>query len=231
MTVTHTINTMFILICLYLGGPVVGASDIRGLKQIVIWLLITRVFALIIEVQALLGGYYLKLRCIMATGVWMGHHFSRDTLLNFLPASFGGERLGFGVSGVEEAPARIAVKERDITKRPPLLTRIWVIHQREGIMWHLVLLLVTVALIMFQIRAVANATASMTDDDYWLTLIRSVGYPGLALIENVPYYLTPLIYVAFPPTMLDRRDLMEVDKDGLWKPMDMFKDVKYTKAS
>ena len=236
MTITHAINTMLVLLCLCLGGPVVGASDVRALKQIVMCLVITRVFALIGDVQSIFGHYYLKLRCIIATGVWMGHHFSRDTLQNLLvSAGFGGQPLGFGVSGVDDKP-EITVKERDINKRPPLLKRLSAIHQREGILWHLALFLVTVALVVHQVQAQVKASTIggklVLGNNFWFNMVTSVGFPGLGLIDNVPYYLTPLFYVFFPPTMPSRRELMEFDPaSGLWKPKDQCKEVKYGIAS
>jgi hypothetical protein len=235
MTTTHAINTLMILICLCIGGPVIGTTDVHGLKQVVMCLAIARLFALIGDIRSILGGFYLKLRCIVATGVWMGHHFSRDTLQNLLPTGFGGQHLGFGVSGVEDKP-QIAVKERDINKRPPLFTRLWAIHQREGLLWHLVLFLVVIAVVVYRVYTEVKASTFdgkfVLSDSFWLSLIQSVGFPGLALIDNVPYYLTPLFYVIFPPTMPERRDLMELDEaDGLWKPKEQYKKVKYGTAS
>ena len=157
MTTTHAISTLLVLMCLCIGSPVIGTSSIQGLKQVVICLAITRLFTLIDDIKSILGGYYLKLRCIIATGVWMGHHFSRDTMQNLLPTRFGGERLGFKVSGVEDKP-QIAVKERDLANRPPLATRLWTIHQREGILWHLALFLVTVAIVIYRVCAEMKAS-------------------------------------------------------------------------
>lgn len=234
MTVTHTINTLLTLLCLWIGGPFVAASNARALQHVVGCLALIRIAGLFGDVQAILSSSYLKARSTFATGVWLGHHFSRDTLLSLLPQNFGGLRLGFGVSGVDDN-RQIAVKERDLTKRPSFFSRLWTIHQREGILWHVVLFVVTVYLIASRINA--HLTASMVDgkvivdDEFWFNFICSVGFPGLLLIDNVPMYLTPLVYVMFPPTMPERRETMERDENGLWKPIEEYKNVKYNKAS
>jgi hypothetical protein len=235
MTITHTINTLLTLVCLWLGGPVIGGSDVRAVRQIVYCLAISRIIALIGDVKSICSGSYLKVRRMIATGVWMGHHFSRDTLQTLLPRSLGGLRLGFGVSGVEDKP-QIGVKERNIASRPALLTRLWMVHQREGILWHLALFVVTVLLVLYRVVSVFKASTVngqlILSNDFWFSLVKSVGFPGLALIDNVPYYLTPIFYMIDPPTMPERRETMKYDAEtGLWKPLEEFKEVKYTKAS
>ena len=42
MTITHAINTMIIFICLCVGGPVIGVSDVNGLRQVILFFTITR---------------------------------------------------------------------------------------------------------------------------------------------------------------------------------------------
>ncbi|ETI27867.1 hypothetical protein G647_00316 [Cladophialophora carrionii CBS 160.54] len=235
MTITHTINTLLTLVCLWLGGPVIGGSDIRGLKQIVYCLAISRAIGLIGDVKSIFSGSYLKVRRMIATGVWMGHHFSRDTLQTLLPQRLGGLRLGFGVSGVEDKP-QIGVKERNVASRPALLTRVWMVHQREGILWHLALFLVTVALVLYRVVSVFKTSTVngqvILSNNFWTELVKSVGFPGLALIDNVLYYLTPIFYMIDPPTMPERRETMKYEPDtGLWKPREEYKKVLYTRAS
>ena len=235
MTVTHSFNTLVVLVCLWHGQPVIRAEDTRILRSVVLCLGLLRLFVLYEDIRSVLNHTYLSIRRRNATGVWMSHHFSRDALRPLLPEKLGGCYLGFGVSGVEDKP-QTAVKERDLGNRPSLFTRLWVLHCREGILWHLVLFLVTVRLVAWNVQTQIEAATVhgevILNKDFWLRLITSVGFPGFALIENVPYYLTPLFYVISPPSMPGRRKVMRMNtKTGHWKPLKQYTKVKYTIAS
>jgi hypothetical protein len=98
------------------------------------------------------------------------------------------------------------------------------------------LFVVTVLLVLYRVVSVFKASTVngqlILSNDFWFSLVKSVGFPGLALIDNVPYYLTPIFYMIDPPTMPERRETMKYDAEtGLWKPLEEFKEVKYTKAS
>lgn len=163
-------------------------------------------------------------------------HFARDVLQSLLPKWLGGLRLGFQVSGVEESPIH-AVKERDAEKRPNVFTRLWWLHLREGILWHLALVLAMTILTAFRVRAeVVKSVVDgkvVQDEAFWIRFISSVGFPGLALIETIPLHLTPIIYAIFPPNMpTDRRECMEYDDEtGLWRASPKFKTIKWTISS
>ena len=59
----------------FLPSQTTSKEDLpRVWGQIIVCLAITRVFGLIGEVESILGQFYLKMCCIMATGIWMGHH-------------------------------------------------------------------------------------------------------------------------------------------------------------
>ncbi|KAJ9608106.1 hypothetical protein H2200_007094 [Cladophialophora chaetospira] len=235
MTIIHAISTILTLICLAFGGSVIDPSNIDSVKKILFWLTLHRVVDLAGTLKILLTDgvqEYLKNRRMVATGVWMSHHFSRDTLQTLLPKSLGGLRLGFVVSGLNG----VAVKERDVLQRQPLWKRLRLVHQQEGVLWHLVLFLVASSLVIYRVAVqVKDATVNgkvILTDNFWLQLVTSVGFPGLGLIENAPYYLTPIIYLIFPPTMPARRETMKQDpQTGLWIPREGYKDVKYTMKS
>jgi hypothetical protein len=233
MTITHAINTALVLMCLIIGGPLIATSNTNDLKWLIGIVAFGRALSVVEDIMCLAAGSFLKARVMVATGVWMGHHFSRDTLLTILPRRLGGLRLGFRVSGVDD---EIVVKERDPENRPSLLVRLWKIHQAEGILWHMVLFVFTLALVNYRVQSeIETATVDgklVMNNEFWKRLIQSVGFPGLSLIETAPLYLTPIIYVMFPPTIPARRNLMEIDeKTKLWKPSPKHKEVIHTKAS
>lgn len=238
MTIVHAFNTVLTLLCLLIGGPVIGGSGVESLKQVMYSLALVRLVQFIGDVKTVASGgvqAYLKFRRMIATGIWMGHHFSRDVLQSLLPKRLGGKRLGFVVSGVDDHP-EIAVKERDATKRPDLITRFLLINQREHIVWHLGLFLVTIALVVYRVCVLVNQEKVggefVFNGNFWIHLITSVGFPGLALIDNVLYYLTPILYVIKPPTMPPRREMMEYDNvNEMWKPRKEYQEVRYTAAS
>ncbi|KIY00286.1 uncharacterized protein Z520_03971 [Fonsecaea multimorphosa CBS 102226] len=232
MTLTKLANSVIAFVCLYHGRPVIATPSRNALYWAVMLFGITRMLELIGDIKSVFGRYYLSVRRRVATGVWMGHHFSRDVLQTLLPKRLGGLRLGFGVSGVGGG----SVKERDVNNRPPLFQRLWDLHRREGILWHVVLFFVMSIVVIFRVHAELKAAIVdgefISDKAFWLRFIASVGFPGLALLETIPLYLTPVVYAIWPPTMPERRDSMVYDdKIGLWKPMQGFKGIKYTAAS
>ncbi|KIW78941.1 hypothetical protein Z517_08780 [Fonsecaea pedrosoi CBS 271.37] len=232
MTLTKLANSVFAFVCLYRGRPVIATPSQNALYWAVMFLAIVRMMALIGDIKSVFGKYYLSVRRRTATGVWMGHHFSRDVLQTLLPKRLGGLRLGFGVSGV----GGTSVKERDINNRPPLVKRLWMLHRREGILWHVVLFFIMSYVFIFRIQSEIKASVIdgkfIADKAFWFRFIASAGFPGLGLIETIPLYLTPVIYAIWPPTMPQRRDSMKYDgKSGLWKPMPEYKSIKWTSAS
>ncbi|EXJ72979.1 uncharacterized protein A1O5_04128 [Cladophialophora psammophila CBS 110553] len=232
MTVTKLANTVINFVCLYRGRPIIATPTQNALYWAVMFLGIVRLLALIGDVESVFGQYYLNIRRRTATGVWMGHHFSRDVLQTLLPKRLGGLRLGFKVSGV----GGTSVKERDVNNRPSLLKRLWNLHRREGILWHVVLFFVMSSVVISRFWAEIKASTVdgnfIADKVFWHRFIASVGFPGLALVETIPLYLTPVIYAIWPPTMPERRDSMVYnDKTGLWQPMDKYRSIKWTAAS
>ncbi|OAP58009.1 hypothetical protein AYL99_07099 [Fonsecaea erecta] len=232
MTLPKLANSVIAFFCLYRRGSVIATPSQNTLYWTVMLLGIVRMLGLLADIESLFGKYYLNVRRRTATGVWMGHHFSRDVLQSLLPKSLGGLRLRFKVSGVGGA----SVKERDPINRPPLLQRLWTLHRREGILWHLVLFFVMSSVVLFRVLAEINASTVdgdfIADKVFWLRFIASVGFPGLSLVETIPLYLTPIIYAIGPPTMPERRDSMVYDnKIGLWKPMQKYTGIKWTAAS
>ncbi|OQV06679.1 hypothetical protein CLAIMM_11220 [Cladophialophora immunda] len=232
MTLTKLGNSIVAFVCLYRGRPVIATPTRNALYWAVMFLGIIRILALIGDIESIFGKYYLSVRRRTATGVWMGHHFSRDVLQTLLPKQLGGLRLGFKVSGVGGS----SIKERDVNSRPPLSTRLWALHRREGILWHVVLFFVMSIVVIFRVQAEIKASIVdgkfIADKAFWLRFIASVGFPGLAVIETIPLYLTPVVYAIWPPTMPERRDSMVYDdKTGLWKPIPKYTSIKWTAAS
>ncbi|KIX02079.1 uncharacterized protein Z518_08018 [Rhinocladiella mackenziei CBS 650.93] len=230
-------NTVFKLLCwmlialsLVLGGPVIATPEPHTLRNMVFCVVVHRVQARVSELRAAGHISLWNQRRQQATNTWMGLHFARDVLQSLLPKwTGGGLRLGFDVSGLEAAP----VKERDIQKRPPVLKRIVLLHQREGILWHMAFFVIMVLFVIRGIRTQIKMSTTngrlVIDQLFWFRFFSSVGFPGLSMIETVPLFLTPVVYAIFPPTMPSRRDRMVFDEQtGLWRPNPKSRDLIWT---
>lgn len=222
--------------CLFFDGPVVATPFPTTLRTMVRCVLLQRTLARYADIKAVLSGASLwNMRRRQATNTWLGIHFTRDTVMNALPKFLGGHGPKFEVSGVEGSP-RLAIKERDAEKCPSVWSRLTVFHQREGILWHGVLVIVMVSLIIRRISKELCDGAINGEIDlsmrFWVHFVADVGFPGLALIEVVPLFVTPIVYAIFPPTMQARRERMIYDEDtGLWRAAPKFKGINWTKAS
>ncbi|KAK5270729.1 hypothetical protein LTR96_004007 [Exophiala xenobiotica] len=202
---TPTDNTLKIMMVLYTVRFMVGKwSDIKSIRNGVFW----------------------NLRRRQATNAWLANHFTRDVVQIMLPGPFN-LLLGFDVSGAEKTST--GIKERDAKLCPRgMLRRLWTIHFREGVLYHGALFV----LFGWIIKRVVGPQFQDPSPDFWFKIITGVGFPGLGLIDNVPLYLAPVIYVMFPPTMPKRRQCMVYDQEvQLWRPAPDRKVINWTSAS
>ncbi|EXJ95015.1 hypothetical protein A1O1_00133 [Capronia coronata CBS 617.96] len=233
-TVFKALSLLLVAMALFLRGPVIATPTATTLQTMMMSVFFTKVLARISEFRAAQSISLWNLRRRQATNTWLGIHFARDVFFSAMPKSIGGLRLGFDVTGV--ADTHQPVKERDAEHRPPMLSRLRILHKREGILYHAALVVIMVLLIIRAIKyEVMKATIDgqvILDNVFWHRLLAGVGYPGLSLLELVPLFLTPVIYVMFPPSMPPRRERMFFDKQtGLWRARPECKGIKWTKES
>lgn len=233
-TLFKALSLLLIAMALFFRGPVVATPGATTLRNMMISVFLTKALARISEFRAAQSISLWNLRRRQATNTWLGIHFARDVFFSALPKWIGGLRLGFDVTGV--ADTHQPVKERDAEHRPPMLTRLWILHKREGILYHAVLVVIMVLLTVRSIQSeVLKATVDghvILDKEFWRGILTGAGYPGLSLHEVVPLFLTPVIYVMFPPTMPPRRERMYLDKrTGLWRARQECKGIQWTKES
>ncbi|EXJ89015.1 hypothetical protein A1O3_02079 [Capronia epimyces CBS 606.96] len=233
-TVFKALSLFLVAMALFLRGPVIATPTPTTLRMMMMSVFFARILGRISEFRAAQSISLWNLRRRQATNTWLGIHFARDVFFSALPRGIGGLRLGFDVTGVSDTHQ--PVKERDAVHRPRMLTRLWILHKREGILYHAVLVVIMTFLIIRAIRyEVVKATVDgqvILDKVFWDRLLSGAGYPGLSLIELVPLFLTPVIYVMFPPTMPPRRERMLFNEDtGLWRAKTECKGIKWTKES
>jgi hypothetical protein len=230
-TVFKAVSLMLITLCIATGQKVLAIPGKWSVFVIFFSVLIRSGLARYNEVKDLpdLDRVW-NMRRRHATNTWLGLHFAIDTVKAVLPTLFPGKidikPLGFDVSGVEERQEDSA-HERNARQRRGPLHRVRLLHRKEGILYHPLMAITVSALIAYQwIRL------SSTSEDFWYDFACSAGFPGLALIELLPLEFTPLLYALFPPTMSERRALMEYDADKeAWQPTKEAKKMKWTAST
>lgn len=231
-TVNKVISLSLVAVCLFLRGKVIATPNVPMFLFILASVVIQRLGPVINTLKTverdMSSTAFDKVwnnQRRSATNIWLGLHFAIDTLKAILPEKAGGKNPEFEVTGVREPTAETA-NERDALTRLPLLARLKVFQQKEHIGWHLVTFITMTNLLLWNFMTVAH---DFTNDAFWFQLFCSVGFPGLALIELVPFLVTPFIYAIFPPTMPRRRELMDQDpKTGIWRPKESAKKMKWT---
>lgn len=234
-TTNKVISLFLIALCLVLHGKVIATPNMPGFAFIIVSVFIQRFGPMISTWQSvdwkLSSTAFDKVwntQRRAATNTWLGLHFAIDTFKAVIPEQVGGKTLDFEVTGVREPTASTA-NERDALTRLPLLTRLKVFHDKERIGWYLVAFATMSYLLLWNYMAVTN---DFKNDAFWFQLFCSVGFPGLGLIELVPFLLTPIAYAIFPPTMARRRHLMEQDDETFaWKPKESAKKMVWTARS
>ncbi|KAL2424710.1 hypothetical protein ABEF91_001591 [Exophiala dermatitidis] len=232
-TLFKAFSMILMAMALYFQGQIIATPSENTLWNMMMSCFLAKFLTKVSDWRGARALSHWNLRRRHATNTWLGIHFARDVFFSALPKSIGGLRLGFDVTGV--ADNQQPVKERDAERRPRLLTRLWQMHKQEGILYHACLAFVMVYLMYRAVKVEIDLStyggAIIVDDDFWRRILTGVGYPGLNLIEVVPLFLTPVVYAIFPPTMPPRRARMMKDEDGVWRPREDCKGIKWTKAS
>jgi hypothetical protein len=235
-TVFRSLALLLTVMSLFLNGPVVATPAPKDLRVMVMFVVVQRLMAKYSDIKAIIsGGMFWNLRRRTATNIWLGIHFARDTYLAAMPKKAGGKRLTFEVTGVDEAPEK-GVHERDAEHSPPLRDRLTLLHEEERILYYPAFVVVVLCIVAHSIYSATSVSpvdgSIMFDEAFWIRVIAGVGFPGLSLIETIPFFLTPVIYAMFPPIMPPRRERMVYDDEtDLWRADPECKGPKWTMAS
>lgn len=230
-TVFKVISLALIIVCVATGEKVLATPSRSHVLPIFLSLVIRSGISRYNEVKDLpdLDRVW-NMRRRHATNTWLGLHFAIDTVKAVLPTLFKGKvdikPLGFEVSGVEEQKQDSA-HERSADYRGSWYDRVFLMHRKEGILYHPLMAIAVTALIIRQCMYL-----NQHSNTFWYDLTLSVGFPGLGLIELLPLEFTPLLYALLPPTMPPRRSLMEWDDEKeMWKPKAEAKKMVWTAST
>lgn len=106
--------------------------------------------------------------------------------------------------------------ERDPSLRLSLLQRTKAMLIEHGVGFHLVFYLVLFASLWLSVKE--SMWRSGAKEEVWLDLVAHALYPGLPW-QSYLAFLTPITYTLWPPSMPDRRSLLELDeRTGVLRP-------------
>ena len=158
------------------------------------------------RVQEVIGSTFCDYKTLRrrAEGLqWLTAYLVRSIILDMLPLSLGGTRIGFTPTAMGESD----LQERNAKARPRLPRRLWTMIRYQGLWFHIVALCVTVLVLSTSIRASLKTSSSFTQT--WQLLLTHALAPGSA--SDLHAGLAPLAYAIWPPNMPPRRELMEID--------------------
>jgi hypothetical protein len=175
------------------------------------------------DIKSIKDGKYFNLKRRTANNTWLAYHFAIDTLRYLLPASYGGSHPDFVVTGLHEDVHHTAAERK--SNRLPLMARMQVFCRKEGIFWYPV----TVGLV---VAAMVYRFCHIEADDFWTLALVSVLFPGHNLVRTLCFFMSPIFYCIWPPSMPDdRRDLMVQDDNGVWRPRKEAVEINWTVKS
>jgi hypothetical protein len=232
--ILQSLGWVLTTLCLLSDGPLLSHSTSAGLKNVVLSFLLfgisTRTNQLVVAQQY---GYCASIRNDDGV-IWIAPTVAIAIIREFLPASFGGRKLGFSVTG--SALTRPSIKERNAVTRPCWWRRVLALHQSHGILYHTgffmlitgLVCLRTYSLLLLPLSKIGSFPIPLFSFSRLQYCLAGPLFPGLGL-ERLPSFLTPLFYALFPPTDPKRRSLMTQDPNsGVWRPKQNSRQVKWS---
>ncbi|KAI4727308.1 nucleotide-diphospho-sugar transferase [Aureobasidium sp. EXF-10728] len=185
-----------ILLLVASGQPLITAKS-TDLQNILSVYVLARITAFAEEVVASTGCGYLALRRRIEGMHWLHTHLFFALAKDLFPKLLAGKRIGF----IPTALAESKIQERHPDRRPGLFQRLRVMFLYQHLWYHVIVAAIAVA--VFTIGLVkAGKHGSL---HYLLT---HVLVPGVAWSSHFAS-LRPIAYAIAPPTMPERREMMD----------------------
>ncbi|KAH8893004.1 glycosyltransferase family 2 protein [Thozetella sp. PMI_491] len=142
--------------------------------------------------------------------LWMAPYISLCMVRSFfLPKWLGGQAQAFKPTG----SLRSSLNERDSKDRRNLAWRLWVILLDNLAIFHLVFVYFTIiAVVLSAYRCTIQQTSV---EDAGICLLTYTFWPPLTILFVCSSMWTPVSYAIDPPTVPDREDLLERDKETI----------------
>lgn len=187
-----------ILLLIASGQPLITAKS-SELQNILFVYLLARLTAFVEELLASTGCGYLALRRRVEGMHWLHTHLFFALAKDLCPKWLAGQHIGF----IPTALAESKIQERHPDRRPGLRKRLRVMFLYQDLWFHVVV--VALAATVFAVGLVKASNHGTLQ--YLLT---HVLVPGAAWSSHFAS-LRPIAYAVSPPTMPERRELMDRD--------------------
>lgn len=223
-----TITLLTIPIVLISGGTLVAYASNHELRWQIRFAFTTLCLTRIHEFVAYIPSGYRLAQRDAAAHIWMTPYHSLTVLRSFLlPKWLGGRPMKFKSSGSIKGE----LSEREPRSRAPLWRRCIVMLWNCECHLHL-------AYVLFMLVAVALSCSRAITSDHpeasWtlLYLLTHAFWPPVLWVICLTAFLTPLIYMVFPPDMPDREELLVRDpKSGVARPKEYWKQQRWRRWS
>lgn len=144
-----------------------------------------------------------------------------------LPRWLGGKLATFASSGSIDS----VINERDSRVRATLMRRLKVIWWNGGVLIHIIYLLFTVGAVASSIARAFTVTPDDHSDRLYYVLTHTAWPPIIWLVASAACTI-PIKYAIFPPSMPDRDDLLQREKDtGIAHPSEGAKRSRWGKSN
>ncbi|KAG9644050.1 nucleotide-diphospho-sugar transferase, partial [Aureobasidium melanogenum] len=187
-----------ILLLVASGQPLVTAKS-GELQNILFVYLLARITSFVEELLASTGCGYRALRRRIEGTHWLHTHLFFALAKDLCPKALAGKRIGF----IPTALAESKIQERHPDRRPGLCQRLRVMFLYQHLWYHVAVF--AVAATVFSVGLVKASNHGTLH--YLLT---HVLVPGAAWSSHFAS-LRPIAYAVSPPTMPERRELMDRD--------------------
>ncbi|KIK57596.1 glycosyltransferase family 2 protein [Collybiopsis luxurians FD-317 M1] len=202
-SMNRVLCSWFLLCLLASGQPLVATTTTEELHQLIRLNFFTN---MVFQLETLLASSrcgYLALRQRSHGLRWLSPCLFFAQMRDLVPTRFGGTRIRF----IPTATAESRIQERNPDHRPPLLNRAWIMFRYQYLWYHTLMLSLTF-IILF--RGISQSMSSATPIQHLLTHV----FPGAEWQDYVAWFM-PIVYAIWPPSMPQRRDLMQVCSEDL----------------
>ena len=209
------------------GGTLVAYTNNQELRWQIRYCFIAIIAARINEyVTYIPAGYRMNQRGNDAL-LWMAPYHAMTIARAFLvPKWLGGKASGFSASG----SIKSELNERDQHKRAPLWRRLKVILWDCNAIMHLLYVLFIFAAVVLSIYR-AFTIRHKTVHNILFYLLTHAFWPPVIWVISASACLVPIVYAIFPPTMPDREELLERNKEGVARPKPEWKQMRWGKKN
>ncbi|RMZ79968.1 hypothetical protein DV738_g3083, partial [Chaetothyriales sp. CBS 135597] len=215
-----------VTLCLSLNRTLVNTTEVGDLVKILSYFLVFVTLQRLKEFLSSREYGITRLRRRYENTTWLSLHLAAGCIKEMVTHLLGIGSLKFSVTGAREA----SLNERNEFDRPGALGRVWSLHKSDKILWDAAFFCLIAYLICVDtVQIVTTSSGSAM----WLALLTGPLFPGMGL-ERIVWFLSPLRYALFPPTMKERHAYMfkayPEHSIGGYRPLPEYCGARFTKS-